>query len=388
MTGWTPFRPNQGDLEDIRKDIAAISEIQKELVANHPNLKLPDRVAHQYQIAGGKVELKIHDDLPEALDGVGIFKPGATHVGVGRVSTGLGCPHLETDPDFLGLALATQTDDGRRVDILTINHSGAPTDTHVEFVELLRATGDGAGAEPLFGSGLGELDLFDLLASNVRVVRSLVHSLGIRHGGGIALHVLAQTLRTAKSSTAYQPYWSGIVEAAGMPGRILVAPVAEENALRALRPGERHLTEEWRSRQAAGPVDFELHWLPFIDEKATSTTDLTAPWEERPEPLLTLRFPQQDWRSDEAGNWAMLAAEMGFNPGNWIRNAAGSIPEPATEFTCARKLAYELSQSGRDVLPPQAYAEVFRTGEIGPDLAAELTARREAKRTAGHVDMA
>jgi hypothetical protein len=49
------------------------------------------------------------------------------HVGIGRISTGLGCPHAETDPDFLGLMVAFRAGDGRLVDFVTINHGGGAT---------------------------------------------------------------------------------------------------------------------------------------------------------------------------------------------------------------------------------------------------------------------
>lgn len=386
MSDWAPFRPDRADLQRIGGEVAAIPQIQDRLVASHPDLKRRDRAAHQYQIAGGRIELSVLPDLPAPLAGVGIFQPGSGRIGIGRISTGLGCPHLETDPDFLGLAAAFQTDEGGRVDLLAINHPAAPTDTHPEFMKLLVAAADGAGAGPLFGSGAGDLDLFDLLTGNARVVRSLVASLGVRHGGGIALHVLAQTLRTARSGTACQAYWTGIVEIGGAPGKILIAPLADENALRALRPGGRHLTEEWRARQAAGPVEFQLLWLPFVDRRATPVDDLTEPWAENPRPIALLTFPRQDWQGDEPRLWAALAAEMGFNPGNWIANAADSVTEPGTEFACARKIAYRLGQEGRDALARESYAEVFRTGSIAPELAAALRARRAAKRAAGHVD--
>ncbi len=388
MSDWKPFRPTDADLRRIAGDVAAIPEIQKALRENHPDIHTRDRVAHQYQIAGGRVDLTVAEKLPPDLEGVGLFEPGSRHIGVGRVSTGLGCPHLETDPDFLGLMLAFRTRAGRRVDFLTINAPGAPTDTHGEFMKLLEATADGAGAEPLFGSGLGTLDLFDLLASNVRVVRSLVGSLGLRTGGGIALHIVGQTLRTAKSSTAYQNYWTGIVEVGGVPGKFLLAPLSDENRLRALSPGERHLSEDWRKRQAAGAVEFDLFWLPYIDETATPLRDLTEPWEERAEAVGRVTFPQADWRGETARRWAALAAEMGANPGNWVHDRDDSVPEPATEFACARKIAYRRSQEGRDVLPEALYDDVFRTGEIDENLAATLKARRLAKRGAGHVDMA
>lgn len=362
--------------------------IQKKLIANHPDLQLEDRVAHQYQVGGGKVVLEVASELPENLTGVGLFEPSARHIGIGRISTGQGCPHLETDPDFLGLMLAFQTKDGHRVDFLTINDPGSPTDTHQEFMGLLDAVADAAGAEAVFGSGLGELNLPDLLASSSQLIRGLIHRDGVKRGGSIALHVLRQTLRTARSRTAYQTYWTGIVEAGGMPGKFKMAPVTDENDLRSLTPGERHLSEDWRARQSAGPLTFNLYWLPYIDEKVTSLTDLTAAWEERPQRVGTATFTQSDGDSSDAKLWAALAAEMGANPGNWVRDKTNSIAEPGTEFTCARKIAYRKSQSGRDVLPEETYAHVFSGGEIGDTLAEELNRRRVTKRAAGHVDAA
>src|ERR1043166_1937816 len=186
-------------------------------------------------------------------------------------STGLGCPHLETDPDFLGLMVAFQTRGGQRVDFLTINDPTSPTDTHPQFVTLLDATADAAGAEPAFGSGVGQLDLANLAASNLRLIASLKASLGIVQGLKTATHVAKQTSRTALSSTAYQTYWTGIVEAGGVLGKFTFVPTSDDNHLRALTPGERHLSVEWRQRQSRGDIVFTLQWLPFIDEQSTST---------------------------------------------------------------------------------------------------------------------
>jgi len=388
MSNWSPFRPTQRDLDRIADDVAAIPAIQETLLANHPDLTSRDRVAHQYQIAGGRAVLNVADSLPDHLTGVGLFEPNSTHIGIARVSTGLGCPHLETDPDFLGLSVAFQTSHGARVDFLAINHPAAPTDTHKDFVSLLKATAEGAGAEPPFGSGVGELDLLDLLASNTALTRSLIATLGIKRGGGTALHVLGQTLRTAKSSTAYQTYWTGAVEVGGQIGKVALVPVDDDNPLRALKPGERHLTDEWRARQSAGPLNFDVQWLPFIDEASTPLGELTEAWQENPQRIGRLNFPQIDWQSQEAQLWAALAAEIGANPGNWVRDKADSISEPATEFTCARKFAYRLSQTGRDALPEELYADIFQSGLITESLAAELERRRHIKKTGGHIDSA
>ena len=388
MTEWTPFRPTDQDIYRMTTDVCDIPEIQQKLLSKHPRLSVADRVAHQYQIAGGRVELTIAASLPENLTGVGLFEPGARHIGIGRVSTGLGCPHLETDPDFLGLMLAFQAKAGQRVDFLGINSPGAPTDDHKQFMALLDATADAAGAEPPFGSGRGQLDLFDLLASNLKMVRSLVSGLGFKHGGGIAMHALRQTLRTATSATAYQSYWTGIVETGGVPGKFVITPRTDENTRRSLRPGEHYLTDDWRARQAQDSIRFDIFWLPFIDQNVTDLNDLTEVWEEQRQRVGEVNFPKADGQSDNYRAWEMLAAEMGANPGNWVRDRENTIGEPGTEYTCARKIAYESSQAGRDVLSEHVYAHVFEDGRISDELLAELKSRRAKKQQASHIDTA
>lgn len=383
----TPFRPSEADLTRIKAEVAPISEIQNKLVERAPHLKVRDRVAHQYQVAGGQALLRIEPVLPPSFVGIGLFEPGAQYTGIGRISTGLGCPHLETDPDFLGLMVAFQTRGGQRVDFITINDPTSPTDMHPQFIKLLDATADSAGAGPLFG-GLGRMDLPGLTARSLRLTASLVRKLGPFTGLRIAGHVSKQTARTAFSTTAYQPYWTGIVEVGGALGKFMFKPVTEENAHRAPSPGERHLSEEWRQRQARGDIEFTLHWLPFIDEQATSTTRLTKAWQQQPVLVGRVSFPQVDAGAGAARLWAALAAELGANPGNWVADAGNSIAEPGTEFTCARKRAYRNSQDGRGALPEATYAHVFSGQPIGAALTEELQRRRTAKDAAGHMDMA
>ena len=387
--GWSPFRPSQQDLARLAAEVAAIPALQATLVENHPDVALRDRVAHQYQIAGGRVTLKVAAQLPAALANLGLFQPGAEHVGIGRVSTGLGCPHAETDPDFLGLMLAFQTRDGRRVDFLALNDPAAPTDDHRDFMILLTATAAAAGAKSPFGGGDGEPGLAALLASNLTLVRYLVDKLGIAHGGGIAAHVVKQTWRTARSSSAYQTYWTGIAEAGGTAGKFVIVPtIADQNPHRSLGAGARHLTVDWRTRQGHGDVTFDLYWTSFVDQDATSTTKMTKAWDEQRQRVGRIAFPQQHANSKDAALWAILAEEMGANAGHWISDRAGAIAEPGTEFAAARKLAYRKSQEGRDALPEARYAEVFRTGAIDEALAEELRRRRARRLAAGHVSAA
>jgi hypothetical protein len=366
------FRPSAKDLERIDNDVSAIPDIQEQLVANDSDLAVRDRVAHQYQTAGGMVRLKVGLELPASLAGIGLFQPGSEHIGLGRLSTGLGCPHRETDPDFFGLRLAFQTTSGARVDFLGINDPASPTDTHVQFMKLLEATAMGAGA--------------GVLARSVRLLRGLVADLGFIMGIRIAAHVLRQTARTALSTTAYQAYWTGIVETGGMLGKFRLEPPPGRTRADTVSAGRYHLTEEWRRRQAKDSVPFDLYWLPFIDEHKTSLLALTRAWQEHRYLVGRVTFPQCDPASDETQLWAILAAEMGVNPGNWVSDHDNTIRDPTTVFGTARKIAYRKSQVGRDTLADGDYATVFYKGVIDSVLADELKRRRAAKRASGHIN--
>jgi hypothetical protein len=388
MTGWTPFRPTRADLARIAGEVAAIADIQRTFRERAPGLKVADRGAHQYQIAGGRVHLRIAGTLPAALAGVGLFVPNADYAGLGRLSTGLGCPHLETDPDFIGLMVAFATPAGQRIDILAINHPEAPSPNHPAFMQLMEAATDGAGAKAPVGSGLGTRNLPDLLANNLRVTLGLIRRMGLLRGLAAALHVVKQTTRTAFSRTAHQTFWAGIVEMGGAPGKIMFKPAGGEDAPAPPPFGPRHLTAEWRQRQAHGPVHFDLYWLPYIDERATPTDDMAKTWEERPQLIGRLTFPRADPFSEDARLWAALTLEMGASPANWIASARNDAAEPGTEFGCARKAAYRVSQESRNALPQALYAHVFQGEEIGEALAAELGRRRTVKAAAGHIDSA
>src|SRR6185436_402413 len=190
-----------------------IPDVQRTLVQNHPRLTMPDRGAHQQQLAGSKVLLTVADTLPPELDGLDIFqRASAPAVGIGRMSTGLGCPHAETDADFLGLMVAFRTAAGRRVDFVTINDPTSPTDTPEEFLALLQATADAAGSA-------------GLLTSQVRLLAGLARHAGLR-APAIATHVIAQTFPTTRATTAYQQYWTGVVRARDALGKFTFVPTA------------------------------------------------------------------------------------------------------------------------------------------------------------------
>jgi hypothetical protein len=312
--------------------------------------------------------------VPASLEGLGVFQrtEGSAEplVGIGRISTGLGCPHAETDADFLGLMVAFRTAAGRRIDLVTINDPTSPTDTPEEFLALLKATADAARATGLF-------------ASQARLLASLV-----RHAGlgavGIAAHVTAQTSRTVRSSSAYQQYWTGIVRARDVLGKFTFVPTGDASA--GASRGARRFTEDWRARQSAGDLQFDLRWIPFVDERRTPAENLTRPWAHDHEVSVgRVTFPRTDFDADDAKLTMLLASELGANPGNWDEIPGGQASVlPATRFTAARQLAYRASQEARHALPEASYASFFERGTIGPDLAAELVRRYQQKRAAGH----
>ncbi len=369
----TFFDPTPEERRALEAIARQIPDVQRGLVRNHPRLTMPDRGAHQQQLAASKVLLAIADSLPAELDGLGIFqRSSAPRIGIGRMSTGLGCPHAETNADFLGLMVAFRTATGRRVDFVTINDPSSPTDTPEEFLALLQATADASSAD-------------DQLASQAKLVAGLVKH--ARHRApAIALHVTAQTFRTVRSTSAYQQYWTGIVRARDVLGKFTFVPAGDVRTRPGATRGATHLTDDWRARQGAGPLEFDLKWIRFLNENDTSLVDLTRAWESGHEVMVgRVTFPQTNFDSSEGRLTALLASELGANPGNWVETSDGATPSlPATRFTAARQLAYRASQEARGALPEDHYTSYFERGEIGPTLAGELVRRYQQKRAAGH----
>lgn len=374
---YSPSPEERRALESLAEEVAGV---QQTLVANHPQLAQPDRGAHQPQLGAGKVLLHVHDSLPPELAGLGIFAPtgNTPRLGIGRISNGLGCPHAETDADFLGLMVAFKAPDGRRVDFITINDPGAPTDTPKEFIALLQATADAA-----VGGGPG---LVNMLANQARLIGGLLRHAGHR-APAIATQVVRQTSRTQHSSTAYQKYWTGVVRARDVLGKFTFVPVTEANGPRPAGAGEHYLTDDWSRRQQGGPLEFRLYWIPYLDEASTPLQDLTRGWAEDHRALVgTVSFQAADPAAMETKLVALLASEMGANQGNWIEDDRGGATSdlPATEYTAARFLAYRVSQRMRNALPEAQYASFFEHGVIEPALATELLRRYQIKRAAGH----
>jgi hypothetical protein len=383
------LRPKAEDLARIAGEVAEVSEIQKRLVGKHRDVRCPDRLAHQYQIAGGKVLFRVAANLPARLAGIGLFHPDTQYVGIGRISTGLGTPHLETNPDFLGARFSFLTQDGYRVDFLGLNDPAAPTNNHRDFVDVLYATVEAAGAQmPLIGDW-GAYDVGNLIAEQKELATAMAKRMGLLLGGKTLAHIVKQTLRTMRSSTVYQPYWTGVVEVDQTLGKFTLVPARDENRRPGFRPGERHLSDDWKRRQTAGDLEFGLYWISYLDEDCTPIEHLADPWDEDHKEFVgTVIFPKTDVAAEGARLWAILASEMGAHPGNWVSDKDHAVTQPSTEFGLARQLAYGLSHKARDALDLNWYRTVFSSGEISPELAAELLRRQAAKDAAGHINLA
>ena len=366
------FEPTPEQRRELEAIAAEIPEVQRGLVRNHAQLVMADRGAHQQQLAASTVLLSIAETLPPALDGLGVFQRGAqAQIGIGRISTGMGCPHAETDADFLGLMVAFRTAAGRRIDFITINDPTSPTDTPEEFLALLQATADAAGAT-------------GVLASRARLLASLARHAGLR-APAIAAHVTGQTHRTVRSSTAYQQYWTGIVRARDVLGKFTFVPAIQASQEPEAHRGANHFTMDWRRRQSAAPLVFELRWIPFLDSQQTPVDDLTSPWADGHQVAVgTVTFPKIDADALPTKLIALLASELGANPGNWDEAPEGRPDLPSTRFTAARQLAYRASQQARGALPDERYASFFDRGEVEPELATELVRRYHEKRAARH----
>jgi len=273
--------------------------------------------------------------------------------------------------------------DERRVDFITINHPTSPTDNHRSFVALLHAT----IASTRAAEAVGRSAIARRLASSLGLTAALIRRMGVVKGARTAVHVARQTSRTARSKSALQPYWTGVVEIGGRSGKFIFLPAGDSVEPAQSGPRSQRLTRDWRGRQAAGPIAFNVHWTPFIDEASTSRTNLSRAWKEQLHLIGQVVFPQQLPGDETAGLWAALADEMGAHPGNWVGAGNGHI-DNAVEFAAARTLAYRSSQSGRDALPPGTYREVFTSGQIAPSLETELRRRQTRKLASGHISQA
>ena len=169
-------------------------------------------------------------------------------------------------------------------------------------------------------------------------------------------------------------------------GKFTFVPTGDVGPRPGATRGPTHLTQDWRARQGAGPLEFDLRWIRFLNDDDTSLVDLTRPWEsghevtvgpsDVPEDGLRLHRSEADTCSHRSRreSWK-LAGSVG----------ARAEGLPSTRFTAARQFAYRASQDARGALAEDQYASFFERGEISSTLAGELYAgiRRNAPAVIG-----
>ena len=72
-----PQNSDPQERRELDKIASQIPDVQRTLVDRHPQLTMPDRGAHQQQLAGSRVTLDIAGQLPPELAGLGIFAVGS-----------------------------------------------------------------------------------------------------------------------------------------------------------------------------------------------------------------------------------------------------------------------------------------------------------------------
>ena len=179
-------------------------------------------------------------------------------------------------------------------------------------------------------------------------------------------------------------YWNGIVRARDTFGKFTFVPV-DPPVQTSHGRGPKQFTEVWRARTAAGPLTFELRWIPFLNERETPLGDLDH--------RVAGRAPGARWHrrvpagaDRDQGIEAHRASCLGARRQSWQlagndRRSAEKLP--STRFTAARALAYRLSQQHRQALPEESYRSFFENGEVSAALAATLIARYKEKQAAG-----
>ena len=280
-----PTPEQQRELEDIA---AAIPGVQKTFVVNHPQREAPDRGAHQQQIAGveGDADRGRHaaacTGQPRRLSSTPIRSAAGRHR---QDSTGLGCPHAETDADFLGLMVAFRTR-GRtphRPDHHRRSDDRRPT---------RRKSSSRSCRRPPMPRAPPACS-----PHRPRCWQAWRGTPGFGAGASPRTSPRRRTGRCVRRS-AYQRYWTGIVRARDVLGKFTFVPASEVGRGRVARCTR--FTDDWRARQSAGDLAFDLRWIPFIDDRRTPAEDLTRPWAARSRGQRRARhLPEDRLRHDE-----------------------------------------------------------------------------------------
>ena len=348
------FNPTAEETRALEALIAEITQHSGQAGRQPPQLTRPDRGAHQQQLAGGKVLLTLERSLPPALDGLGVFE----HDGLCRSALrwhrqDVDRPRVPACGDRSGFPGADGRVPGKvgPADRLRHDQRSHLADRYARGVHRAAPGNRGCRGCPGPARQPGEAAA-EPRAARRDQGRADCHA---RHGSDAPDGPFQQRLssstgpassaratRSASSPSCRRP------AGAGAQGR-----------------GPKQFTDDWRARTAAGPLTFELHWIPFLNERETPLDDLTTAWRDQHKVRVgTVVFPQVNAETRESKLIALLASELGANPGNW---------QETTDAAAGTASVHTVHRSTVPCLPPEPAAS---TGPARRELSLVLRERR------------
>jgi hypothetical protein len=270
-------------------------------------------------------QLEIRSDLPQTLQ-VGYFVPGKVYESVTvRLSNASGSIQPDADKDMRGIAVRVTVTQTECHDFLLTNGPVPHAQNGTEFVAL---------AEALAGSRF--LLPWRLLVNlgpftSIRMFRNL-----------------NRYARANIASLAAETYWSrgAILWGPHNCGRLKLVPANYAPLANPPSKGNAdYLRTDLAQRLAAGNIEFDLFFQPFVDEAKTPVEKAAHLWPEDvsvPVPIARLVIPHQDINSIEALSAEDVVDRTAFNPWNTTADF-----RPLGHINRARKVAYGASSAQR-----------------------------------------
>jgi hypothetical protein len=264
---------------------------------------------------------------------VGFFQPGAEYPATVRISNASGSIQPDAQRDMRGIAIRIKVSGTEYHDFLLTNGPVSHARDAKEFV---------AFAEALAGSPL-------------RLPLRLLFNLG----PFTTIRMFRNLLRYATANIdtlAAETFWSRAALQWGpnLCGRLILKPTLvispprteeekKKNALRKQNPD--YLRTDLATRLRAGPIEFHLHFQPFVDESRTPIENASKEWLESvsaPVPVARLVIPQTDIDSVEGQAVEEQVDRLGFNPWHTTDDF-----RPLGRINRARKVVYLASSAHR-----------------------------------------
>ena len=247
----------------------------------------------------------------------GVFTPGASYPVTGRFSNASGRAQADTERDMRGLALKlTQVgpDKNQVQDFLGTNGP-------VHFAK------DAAGMMAFAkASSQGVLAMGKYFLTNLK-------------GAAVLLHDTSQKV----PSMTTQSYWSRVPFKIGPKAmKYKFSPCSNVVSPMPAHPSATYLTDDLRTRAAAGPTCFTFSMQLQLDPVAQPIEDASVEWKESDTPFIpvaTITFPAQTFDSTEQ---LQACNDMSFTPWNHLPDL-----RPLGNMNRARKSVYPSSAGFR-----------------------------------------